>query len=133
MSDLYDPRYLTGIAYFNDARFFQAHEQWEEVWMECNGVARKFYQGLIQVAVCLHHFRNGNTRGTRKLFHSSSDYLRAYLPWYLGIDLQRLLADLLRCCEAVLASDESTPKVRLDPELLPRIHFAETCDSGDAG
>ncbi len=99
MPDDYDPRYLRGIAYFNDADFFEAHEVWEGLWMQCDDGSRKFYQGLIQVAVCLHHFGNRNTRGASKLFHSSSNYLSVYRPWHLGIDLDRLLsrfATLLR-------------------------------------
>ena len=88
----------------------------------------KFFQGLIQVAVCLHHFGNGNSRGTRKLFRSSSKYLQAYRPWHLGIDLDRLLSDLQRCCAEVLAGEERSPVARLEPDLVPRIHFAETCD-----
>ena len=127
MPDHYDPRYLQGIACFNDSDFFEAHEVWEELWMLCDGESRKFYQGLIQVAVCLHHFGNGNTRGARKLFHSSSGYLGPYRPWHLGIDLERLLTDLGRCCADLVADEENTPKVHLDPTRLPRIHFAETC------
>ncbi len=127
MPEHYDPRYLQGIAYFNDREFFEAHEVWEELWMQCEGDSRKFFQGLIQVAVCLHHFGNGNTRGTRKLFHSSTKYLQAYLPWHLGIDLNRLLSDLQRCCAEVVASDERFPVAKLEPDLVPRIHFAETC------
>ena len=127
MSDPYDPRYLQGIAQFNDGRFFEAHELWEGVWMECVGEPRKFYQGLIQVAVCLHHFGNGNTRGARKLFFSSTRYLNQYAPWYGGVDLSRLLHDMRQCLAQVVASDESVPEAKLDPNLVPRIHFAETC------
>ncbi len=97
--------------------------------MQCDGEPRKFYQGLIQVAVCLHHFGNGNTRGARKLFHSSSRYLAKYHPWHLGIDLTRLQSDMQLCLAEVVASEESTPAAKLDAALLPRIHFNETCDS----
>ncbi len=127
MPDKYDPRYLQGIARFNNRDFFQAHEIWEEVWMECDDPSRRFYQGLIQAAVCLHHFGNGNTRGTRKLFHSSSAYLGAYRPWHLGIDVDRLLTEMQHCCAEVIASDDPIPPGRLDPDLIPRIHFVETC------
>src|SRR6476469_7449491 len=65
---VYDPRYLEGIEHFNRCDFFEAHESWEELWQDYTGPSRKFYQGLIQVAVCLHHFGNGNTRGAKKLY-----------------------------------------------------------------
>src|SRR5690606_4025898 len=69
-SSSYDPRFLQGIAYFNECDFFEAHEVWEDLWSEIQGPSRRFYQGLIQVAVCLHHFGNGNLRGAQKLYHS---------------------------------------------------------------
>ena len=52
------PLYLQGIRYFNECDFFESHETWEELWTEYRGEARRFYQGLIQVAVALHHFGN---------------------------------------------------------------------------
>ncbi len=77
MSDeTYDPLYLGGIKHFNECDFFEAHEVWEELWTDYRGESRKFYQGLIQAAVALYHFGNGNIRGARKLYHSSRDYLR---------------------------------------------------------
>lgn len=129
MPDALDPRYLQGIACFNDRLFFEAHEAWEEIWMKCRGESREFYQGLIQVAVCLHHFGRGNTRGARKLFHSSLRYLDPYRPWHLGIDLDRLLHDVRRCCADLLTADEAVRTVRLDPALVPRIHFLDTCET----
>ena len=78
--------------------------------------------------MCLHHFDRGNTRGARKLFSSSARYLDAYRPWHLGVDLERLLCELGRCCGAVLAAEDLSPSVTLDPALLPRIHFVETCE-----
>ena len=71
----YDPRYLDGIEHFNKCDFFEAHEVWEELWADYSGPSRKFYQGLIQVAVCLHHFGNGNIRGAKKLYFGSRGYL----------------------------------------------------------
>ena len=76
----YDPLYLAGIEHFNVCDFFEAHETWEELWTDYSGPARKFYQGLIQVAVALHHFGNGNIRGAKKLYLSSSAYLEPYRP-----------------------------------------------------
>jgi predicted metal-dependent hydrolase len=122
-SQRYDPRYLEGIRWFNQGEFFEAHESWEELWLEVQGPARRFYQGLIQVAVCLHHFGNGNTRGARKLYHSSTGYLQDYRPRYLGLDLERLCADLAVCCREILDSDEHFPQGTLDPRLVPKLYL----------
>ena len=63
----YDPRYLAGIVLFNRGDFFEAHEVWESLWMETFGEEKRFYQGLIQAAVGLCHFCNGNVRGAAAL------------------------------------------------------------------
>ena len=119
----YDPRYLEGIEHFNKCDFYEAHEVWEELWADYQGPSRKFYQGLIQVAVCLHHFGNGNTRGAIKLFHSSRDYLKDYRPQHEGVDLEKLFSQLEACCREILESKEQFPKNEIVPDLIPEIHL----------
>lgn len=119
----YDPLYLAGIEHFNVCDFFEAHETWEELWTEYRGPARKFYQGLIQVAVALHHFGNGNTRGARKVYHSSRAYMVDYPPVYMGLDLATFLAQYEHCFAEVLASDEEFPRIEIVPDLIPEIHL----------
>jgi predicted metal-dependent hydrolase len=124
MSDAnYDPRYLEGIEHFNVCDFYEAHEVWEELWADYQGPSRKFFQGLIQVAVCLHHFGNGNTRGAKKLYHSSRGYLAEYRPAHLGVDLEKLFAELEACCREILESPEEFPNVEIVPDLIPEIHL----------
>ena len=123
-----DPRYLDGIRWFNQRHFFEAHEVWEDLWRDDRGPSRRFFQGLIQVAVCLHHFGHGNTRGARKLFHTSREHLDGYRPRHLGVDVERLLADLERCCAAIVASPEETPRERLQPELIPVLQVEPSAD-----
>lgn len=119
----YDARYLKGIEYFNECDFFEAHEIWEELWQDYSGPSRKFYQGLIQVAVCLHHFGNENIRGARKLYDSSTKYLLDYKPHHVGLNVDKLIDDLTKCCAEILASKEEFPKIEIEAELIPEIHL----------
>lgn len=119
----HDERYLKGIQYFNECEFFEAHEVWEELWADLQGDSRKFYQGLIQVAVCLHHFCNGNIRGARKLYDTSTSYLEPYRPCYADLDVDKLIGDLNQCCAEILASTERFPDIEIDPEKIPEIHL----------
>jgi uncharacterized protein len=121
----HDPRYLEGIEHFNKCDFFEAHEVWEELWADYSGPSRKFYQGLIQVAVCLHHFGNGNIRGAKKLYFGCRGYLEPYLPKHEGLDLAQLLGQLETCCRAILESKEEFPKIEIVPDLIPEIHLEE--------
>ncbi|HMC66655.1 MAG TPA: DUF309 domain-containing protein [Gemmataceae bacterium] len=117
----YEPRYLAGIVVFNDRDFFEAHEIWESLWLDCAGPERRFYQGLIQAAVALYHFGNSNVRGASKLFHSSRKYLEAYGEKYLGLDIPAFWRQMERCFAEVLATADPDRSLQLDPELIPVI------------
>lgn len=119
----YPPLYLEGIAHFNACDFYESHELWEALWAEYQGPSRKFYQGLIQAAVAMHHFGNGNIRGARKLYYSTRSYLEPYLPAHLGLDLDKFLREFERCFAAVTASQEEFPQIEVEPDLIPEIHL----------
>jgi uncharacterized protein len=119
----YDPRYLEGIEHFNKCDFYEAHEVWEALWADTQGEARRFFQGLIQVAVCLHHFGNGNIRGAKKLYFGCRRYLEEYRPKYLGVDLDKLFRELEACCREILESKEEFPRIEMVPDLIPEIHL----------
>lgn len=119
----YDPLYLEGIRHFNECDFYESHEVWEALWTEYRGPSRKFYQGLIQAAVGLYHFGNGNIRGARKLHASVHGYLEPYLPSHLGLNVEAFLAQFDRCFAAVAASTEEFPQIEIDPETIPEIHL----------
>lgn len=119
----YDPLYLKGIVYFNDCDFFEAHETWEELWTEYRGSGRKYYQGLIQAAVALHHFGNGNIRGAKKVYVTSRRYLAEYVPRYEGLDLEAFLAQYQECFAEVLADEEEFPNIDIVPDSIPEIHL----------
>ena len=119
------PHYRAGIELFNNCEFFEAHDVWEELWAEYRGPSRTFYQGLIQVAVALHHFCNGNVRGAKKLYHSSRAYLDPYRPMHLGCDLDHLFLEMEECFGEMLAQEEGASAVEVNPELIPEIHLDE--------
>jgi uncharacterized protein len=64
-----------GIALFNSGRFFECHEALEDVWRELRGDERRWMQGIIQVAVALHHYSTGNLAGARSLFARADNKL----------------------------------------------------------
>ncbi len=116
----YDPRYLAGIVLFNRGDFFEAHEVWESLWMDTAGPERPFYQGLIQAAVGLCHFCNGNVRGAAKLYRSSRDYMRRFGSPYLGLDQDAFWGQMDRCFAELVATAEP-PRTAIREELIPEI------------
>ncbi|MFS1512002.1 DUF309 domain-containing protein [Chengkuizengella sp. SCS-71B] len=90
----YDSLYVEYIYYFNIERdYFECHEVLEELWL--NEGRSPIYQGLLQVAVALHHFNNNNITGGIKLFRLALEKLEINesLADELGIDLTKLIED----------------------------------------
>jgi predicted metal-dependent hydrolase len=117
----YDPRYLAGVLLFNRGDFFEAHEAWEALWMETAGAEKKFYQGLIQAAVGLCHFCNGNVRGAVKLYRSARDYMTPYGQHYLGLDNEAFWQQMQQCFAELLAASEPDRRIEIDEALIPTI------------
>jgi predicted metal-dependent hydrolase len=80
-----------GVTEFNGQFFFEAHDTWEELWMETTGSHRLFYQGLIQTAVGFYHLSNENYKGASSQFGKALAKLEEYLPAYHGIETQQLV------------------------------------------
>lgn len=108
-------QYREGIRLFNRAEFFEAHEVLEDVWRAAPHAEKKFLQGLIQVAVALYHFRNGNLAGARSVLRRAFRNISLYPEGFGGIhsgDLLRSVSDWQK------ALDEGEPV-----PALPRIVF----------
>lgn len=120
----YDPHYLAGILFFNGRDFFEAHEVWEDLWNECGDDDRRFYQGLIQAAVALHHYGNGNLRGAVKLFATAKAYMERYPSPYQGLDRESFWVEMAVCFAPVHAETDLLRRdLRPDPLLIPTIEL----------
>jgi len=118
-----DPRIDEGIALFNAGEFFACHDVLEDFWGELTCPEKSMFQGLIQAAVALHHFEEGNLGGARRMVCSSKAYLSSFAPSCGHIDIARLLADLQMCFEELLKDHETYPHhLKLDSTKLPKIH-----------
>jgi hypothetical protein len=99
-------QYREGVELFNRAAFFEAHEALEDVWREAAHKDKKFLQGLIQVAVALHHHGNGNLAGARSVLRRAFRNLSLYPEGFGGIDTAALLGSISAWQRAF---DQGTP------------------------
>ena len=91
-----------GISLFNSGQFFDAHEALEDAWRAAPESEKKFLQGLIQVAVALHHHSKGNLVGAQSLLRRAARNLALYPGSFRGVNIGALLFDLAkwrRCLE----------------------------------
>lgn len=107
-----------GIDLFNEGRFFECHEAWEEIWKRSDGAAKDFYQGLIQAAVAILHAQRGNLEGARSLYEKASARLDPIPHEHMGLAVGELRIGLSRFIEtAICANGSPLPK----PPRLRRI------------
>ena len=69
----HDDAYRDFIACWNEGRYFDAHEALEALWVRTRDAGQ---QGLIQLAVALHHATRGNLRGARTMIGRALPRLR---------------------------------------------------------
>jgi hypothetical protein len=119
----YDPRYLAGVLLFNAGDFFEAHEVWEDLWADSHGLERRFYQGLIQAAVGLCHYGNGNLNGAVKLYRTSRGYMEGCPSPFLGLDTADFWRQMEVCYRPLLGTEAPDRDVRPDPALLPQVRL----------
>ncbi|WP_239615288.1 DUF309 domain-containing protein [Cohnella mopanensis] len=103
-----DERYLAYISLFNrDRDYFECHEVMEELWLEEG--RSSLLQGLLQAAVGLHHWDNGNRTGAVKLMAAAFEKLNDYEDVVLGLDLLHLRRDLEEALKALSSQPEDAP------------------------
>src|SRR5512142_1408855 len=89
-----EPDFRRGIDLINDGSYFAAHEVLEEVWRQVHGWTKPFYQGMVQVAISLHHFSTGNLAGAQSVMTKCRKNLSEFPASFCGVDLGDLLAQL---------------------------------------
>ncbi|MBL0226060.1 MAG: DUF309 domain-containing protein [Geobacteraceae bacterium] len=116
---------LRGIREFNNREWFECHETVEDLWIGSEGEVRDFYQGLIQVAVALHHWRNGNFGGAVSLLKGGAGYLGRTAGVCQWVDVAALIADANRI-RAALEELGQDRMEELDPGFIPLITTVST-------
>src|SRR5437867_11696713 len=96
--------YLEGIQLFNEHEYFDAHEAWEDVWHMAYGLKHDFYQGLIQCAVALQHYRRPHPRGVLSLYTSYRPKFDHVPPVFMGLVVTSLLHEMRDVLRPVLVA-----------------------------
>lgn len=101
-----------GVELFNAGAFYDCHEAFEEVWRSTSPEPRDLWQGLIQVAVGLHHaVDRGRPGPARRVLARGRRRLAAFPSPCHGLDVAALLA-ATEDWDAWLAAPEGEPPPR---------------------
>jgi predicted metal-dependent hydrolase len=100
-----------GLEAFNSAQFFEAHEHWEEVWLETPAPDKTFLQGLIQVAAAFHHYTRENRRGTQTLLEAGLTKLEPFPSVHWGLEIAPLRDCVRQWLTALAIGDAPDPDI----------------------
>lgn len=81
-----------GVEQFNQREFYACHDTLEALWIEAMEPNKRFYQGILQIAVGLYHLGNQNWRGAVILLGEGMHRLQGYPDDYHDINVEALLA-----------------------------------------
>ena len=124
-----DKLFHSGLEIFNQGEYFDAHEEWEELWSKFNVPDRVFIQGLIQATVSFYHLSTGNLKGARNLMTRAIDKLTKKGPdrgqWSTtqrGTDASNFIEEVKKCYAELFRINKPD---EFDLELIPNLKKVE--------
>jgi mutator protein MutT len=120
----YPHEYYEGIRLFNSGEFFECHEMLEDIWHPSQGQERLHYQGIIQAAIALEHFKKGNHTGALGLYEKALEKWSQLPAQFMGMDLKELKGKLDRFFGEVQKGG-SDGMSKVDRGLIPKIPIPE--------
>jgi predicted metal-dependent hydrolase len=90
-----------GLEAIRAKRYFEAHEDLEEVWRAASAEERDFFQGLVHVAVAWYQAGRGRPVATTSQLEKAERRLGPYAPAHRGVDVSHVLAQVNAARERV--------------------------------
>ena len=117
-----------GVRLFNRGEYWEAHEAWEGIWAKLDGSAKKFYQGLIQLAAGYVKLQRREHKGAAGNLRKGLDKFRALddAEGDLGvpIDYQKLINQSRGVRVSLLDQGEERLTAR-EWDIWPKIEYRE--------
>ena len=102
---------LNALNLFNNHKWYEAHDAFEEIWNSVDGDERQIIQGILQVSVSQFHLSKGNLNGATILLGEGLGRIKTRTKINIGLDLESFclcLEDLLRKlhCKEILNEND---------------------------
>ena len=122
MNDLTSKRFKDSlqeaIDLFNNQKWYEAHDAFEDIWNDLVGDERQIVQGILQVSVSQFHLNKGNLNGAMILIGEGLGRIKNRVSEDLEIDLILLCNSL----ESLLNKlHTNTPLNKSDVPFLKKI------------
>ncbi|MEK7729782.1 MAG: DUF309 domain-containing protein [candidate division KSB1 bacterium] len=109
-------RIKQGVDFFNREYFFEAHDTFEELWMEAREAkSRELFHGLVNLATGFYHFRMDNFAGMQSQLQKGLAKLEKLSSPCYGVALAPLLQEVQPFI-GLAQTLPALPKIMLQPE-----------------
>ena len=95
----FEEAFLNALNLFNNQKWYEAHDAFEDIWNTLDGDERQIIQGILQVSVSQFHLSKGNLNGATILLGEGLGRIQNRTNIDFGIDLEsfcKCLEELLR-------------------------------------
>lgn len=115
-----------GVEEFNQQNFYSCHDILEALWIDAEEVDKRFYQGVLQIAVGCYHLGNFNWRGAVILLGEGISRLTSYEPEYQTIDVSELVRESYQLLQGLQQIKPEQVK-----EFVTQLQSDSTADNQD--
>jgi len=110
-----DARLREGIRLFNERRFFESHETWEQFYQETDDAHKPFLEGLIELAVAFRLYTDfGEIKGPVRMIYQALIRFENYPSSHLEIRVKDLSESMEAWAKGMDAAEKrvsSIPKI----------------------
>jgi predicted metal-dependent hydrolase len=121
--------YKRGLELARAGDWFDAHEAFELAWRAARAEERDFFQGLVHAVVFAYQTGRGKRVGAARQREKAIRRLRPYAPAHRGLEVELLLAALVRAepdLREHLVDRDAEPPVPMEEEQQPEADQHET-------
>ena len=108
----FEDDFLNALNLFNNQKWYEAHDAFEDIWNTLNGDERQVIQGILQVSVSQFHLSKGNLNGATILLGEGLGRIKNRTNINLGIDLESFCKRLEELLKKLQYSQEVNEKDR---------------------
>ena len=106
----FEDNFFNALNLFNNQKWYEAHDAFEEIWNTLDGDKRQVIQGILQVSVSQFHLSRGNINGATILLGEGLGRIKNRTNINLGVDLKSFCKSLEEILIKLQYSEELNEK-----------------------
>lgn len=117
---------IQGIQTFNQGKYFEAHEYFEDAWRDPPDDSREFYRALLHLSGGYYRLTQDRSEAARKFFIRALAWIEHFSIPYLGIDTAAITAQLQILIDAIDSGKSSRSLLNEHAFQIPMINHTRS-------